>query len=99
MGGFFSAMMEVAVAQTVVVLSRLQQTVATLEQKISFLAPVRIPPAKEKGVPLFCDAIAVKMGRSVAFFEVSLTDADGVLVARASQTTLLVTISPRAPSK
>ena len=43
MGGFLGAMMDAVVAQLAVVLSQLTQTVSTLEQKASLLAPVRLP--------------------------------------------------------
>ena len=89
MGGFLSAMMDVAVAQLAVVLSKLTQTVATLEQKVSLLAPVRLPrrrgDAAAASVPLFVEVTALKVGRSVAFFEISLLDVEDTLVARASQ--------------
>eukprot|EP00747_Dinoflagellata_sp_TGD_P168047 gnl/TRDRNA2_/TRDRNA2_193598_c0_seq1.p1 gnl/TRDRNA2_/TRDRNA2_193598_c0~~gnl/TRDRNA2_/TRDRNA2_193598_c0_seq1.p1 ORF type:complete len:184 (-),score=38.95 gnl/TRDRNA2_/TRDRNA2_193598_c0_seq1:233-733(-) len=93
MGGFLAAMMDVTVAQCSVVLSQLQQTVSTLEQKTSLLGPVRLPKGVQS-VSLRCEATAVKLGKSVAFYEVSLTDEKGALVARASQTTMLVDVAP-----
>mmetsp|Transcript_9399 Transcript_9399/g.21372 ORF Transcript_9399/g.21372 Transcript_9399/m.21372 type:complete len:172 (+) Transcript_9399:66-581(+) len=93
MGGFLSAMIDVTVAQAVVVISQLRQTVSTLEQKVSLLAPVRLPKGSA-GAALFVDATAVKVGKSVAFFEASLTDEKGTVVARASQTTMLVDVPP-----
>jgi uncharacterized protein (TIGR00369 family) len=97
MGGFLSAMMDVTVAQAAVVYSRLAQTVATLEQKVSLLAPVRLKKGAADPVLLTCDATAIKVGRSVAFYEISLHGPDGGLVARASQTTSLVNLPPRKP--
>ena len=97
MGGFIGAMMDVAVAQLAVVLSQLTQTVSTLEQKASLLAPIRLPRDSDEPVPMFVDATAIKMGRSVAFFEISLEDAEGTLAARATQTTMLIDIAPRKP--
>ena len=95
MGGFLGSMMDVAVAQLAVVLSRLTRTVATLEQKCSLLAPVRIPRDSDDPVQIFVDATAIKLGRSVAFFEISLTDREGTVAARATQTTMLIDIAPR----
>jgi len=93
MGGFLAAMMDVTVAQAAVVASRLKQTVSTLEQKVSFLAPVKVPRREDEAVLLVCAATAVKSGKRVAFYEVSLTnEATDTLVARATQTTLLVNI-------
>ena len=74
-------MMDVTVAQAAVVQSRLTQTVATLEQKVTLLAPVRLQKGSEDPVPLFCEATAIKLGRSVAFYEVSIENAKGVLGA------------------
>lgn len=99
MGGFIGAMMDVAVAQLAVVLSRLTQTVATLEQKCSLLAPIRLPRGNDDPVLVFVDATAIKLGRSVAFFEISLEDGDGTLAARATQTTMLVDIGPQRKAK
>ena len=65
MGGFLAAMMDVAVAQLAVVLSKLTQTVATLEQKASLLAPVRLARGSDEPVRLFCDATAGNRGRSL----------------------------------
>jgi uncharacterized protein (TIGR00369 family) len=95
MGGFLGSMMDVAVAQLAVVLSRLTQTVATLEQKCSLLAPIRLSRDSDDPVLVFVDATAIKLGRSVAFFEISLEDSEGALAARATQTTMLVDIAPR----
>ena len=95
MGGFIGAMMDVVVAQLAVVLSRLTQTVATLEQKCSLLAPIRLPRDSNDSVPILVDATAIKLGRSVAFFEISAEDEQGTLAARATQTTMLVDIAPR----
>lgn len=89
-------MMDVTVAQAVVVQSALSQTVSTLEQKTSLLAPVRISKKATAPVKLRCAATAVKRGKSVAFYEVSLTDDAGTLIARASQTTLVIDIPKRA---
>lgn len=41
MGGILAAMMDVAVAQAVVVDSNAERTISTLEQKTSLLSPVR----------------------------------------------------------
>ena len=44
---------------------------------------------------MFVDATAIKLGRSIAFFEISLEDDEGRLAARATQTTMLVDVAPR----
>mmetsp|Transcript_14581 Transcript_14581/g.37506 ORF Transcript_14581/g.37506 Transcript_14581/m.37506 type:complete len:167 (+) Transcript_14581:226-726(+) len=99
MGGFLAAIMDVTVAQAIVVQSRLKQTVSTLEQKVSLLAPVRLPHVDKSNVEgrLRCQATAVKRGKTIAFYEVSLFDATGKLVARATQTALVLDIVRRQP--
>lgn len=98
MGGFLAAMMDVCVAQAVVVQSTLTQTVSTLEQKTSLLAPVRLSRKPDAApVLLRCKATAIKRGKTVAFYEVSLSDEKGVLVAKATQTTLVINIPKHSP--
>ena len=57
------------------------------------MAPVPIPKDVE-GVPLLVTVTAVKMGKSVAFYEATLTDEKNRLIARATQTTMLVDVPP-----
>ena len=64
----------------------LKSTVATLEQKCSYLAPV--PPE----VPLIARARITKMGKSVVFLESSLELGNGKILSRASQTNSLLTM-------
>ena len=98
MGGILAAIMDVTVAQAAVIYSKNTQTVSTLEQKTSLIGPVRLSRTKDEDVPLLCRAKAVKSGRRVAFYEISLFDErNGKLVARASQTTLLIDIPKRKP--
>ena len=98
MGGILAAMMDVTVAQAAVIYSKNTQTVSTLEQKTSLVGPVRFSKKEKEDVPLMCRAKAVKSGRRVAFYEISLFDErNDKLVARASQTTLLIDIPKRAP--
>jgi len=101
MGGILAAMMDVTVAQAAVIYSKNTQTVSTLEQKTSLIGPVRLSRKGDEGdVPLTCRAKAVKTGRKVAFYEISLfDDRNNKLVARASQTTLLINIPKRAPKR
>ena len=101
MGGILAAIMDVTVAQAAVIYSKNTQTVSTLEQKTSLIGPVRLSRKKDQDedVPLMCRAKAVKSGRRVAFYEISLFDErNNKLVARASQTTLLIDI-PKRPKK
>ena len=51
-------------------------------------------PCTGAQVEIFADAVAIKVGRSVAFYEISLLDADDTLVARATQTTVRLPLLP-----
>jgi uncharacterized protein (TIGR00369 family) len=91
-GGFASAMLDAVTAQTVVVYSRLEHTVASLEQKTTFIAPV--PPNKD----LTAVAKVVKFGRAIAFLEAELRDGDKLLCT-SSTTIQLVKLPSKADKK
>lgn len=99
-GGFASAMLDSVCANAIVAFSKLTQTVATLEQKVTFIKPV------PTNTDLFATAILVKKGRKIAFLEGELreTTINGTLLAKSSQTCSLITIPrrenlPKASSK
>ena len=85
-GGFASAMLDAVTAQMVVVWSRLEKTVATLEQKTVFISPV--PPNTD----LFGTAKIIKFGRSIAFLEAQLREGstDGKILCTSTTTVALV---------
>mmetsp|Transcript_7341 Transcript_7341/g.8427 ORF Transcript_7341/g.8427 Transcript_7341/m.8427 type:complete len:178 (+) Transcript_7341:114-647(+) len=92
-GGFASAMLDSVCANAVVAFSRIKTTVATLEQKVSFIRPV--PPNTE----LFATAKVIKMGRTIAFLEAELRNgSDGPLLVKGSQTNSLIAL-PSKPKK
>ncbi len=82
-GGIISAMLDDACAMSAIVRSGKPIFVPTLELKTSFFAPA---PA---GL-IFAEARCLKLGRSIAFMEADLLDADRKLYARIS-----VTAAPR----
>jgi len=94
-GGFASAMLDAVTAQMVVVYSNLKYTVASLEQKTTFIAPV--PPNRD----LSATAKVVKFGRTIAFLEAQLRDGgvDGKLLCTASTTISLVKLPSKEDKK
>jgi uncharacterized protein (TIGR00369 family) len=78
-GGILCGLIDEACAVLAFFLSKLALAPATLEVKTSFLRPC--PPGK-----LRAEIQAVKMGKTIGFFEGSLFDSSGKEVARASTT-------------
>ncbi|MBW8812587.1 MAG: PaaI family thioesterase [Caulobacterales bacterium] len=81
-GGFLAAMLDDVMGPAVFVHSAGQLYPVTLDLHVSYLGPAR--PG-----PLYGEGRVVQAGRSVGFLEAQLTDADGVLVARATATVRL----------
>ena len=81
-GGFVSGWIDAAMAHALI--AKLGEGIVpmTLELKVSFLAPAR------PGV-VFAEGWIVKAGRTTAFVEGSLKDADGNLLATGSSTLIL----------
>ena len=83
-GGFLTAFADTAMASaTITNLSGRKVFTANAELKISFLRPARA------GQTLTCTARVIGGGQRVAFVEAEVTDAEGVLVAKASSTYVL----------
>lgn len=80
-GGFLMAMLDETMSVAGVVASNMTAFMPTLEQKTSFLRPAF--PGR-----LTCVARVVKWGRSIAFSEASLFDAQGRLLARSTATAM-----------
>lgn len=78
-GGFMAAMLDDAMSVTGVVGANFTKVMPTLEFKVSFLRPAL--PGKFKTIGRW-----VRMGRSIAFIEAELFDANDVLVAKSSGT-------------
>jgi acyl-coenzyme A thioesterase PaaI-like protein len=85
-GGFISGWLDAAMAHAVIARSGMDMTPMSLELKVSFFAPTR--PGR-----VFAEAWIEKAGRATCFTEAKLTDAEGVVLAKASSTLRLI---PRA---
>jgi acyl-CoA thioesterase len=81
-GGFVTGWIDAAMAHAAIARAGPGLTPMTLEIKVSFLAPVR------PGL-VIAEACAVRHGRKTCFYEGSLKDAAGNLLAKASSTMLL----------
>jgi uncharacterized protein (TIGR00369 family) len=80
-GGFLAALADSAMSTAAVTfLEGRKATVANVEMKVSFLAPVPV------GAGLTCTGWVVRGGRRVAFLEAEVTDGEGAVVLRASST-------------
>jgi uncharacterized protein (TIGR00369 family) len=80
-GGFFAAMLDDAAATAIIARSGRRVVVPTLEFKVSFLGPARV------GSRVIAEGRCVKLGRTIAFAEADLSDAEtGRLLARMSTT-------------
>jgi uncharacterized protein (TIGR00369 family) len=79
-GGIVTALLDDACAIACIVMSGKRIYVPTLELKTSFFAPAK------KGI-LFAEAQVIKLGRTIAFMEAELKDAEGRILAKMSTTT------------
>jgi len=82
-GGFVAAMLDDTLGPTVLVKSGGTHYCATIDLNVSFLAPAR--PGSFIGVGRI-----VQMGKTIAFLEGELLDADGRCVARATASARVV---------
>ena len=82
-GGFLAAMLDDCMGPAAFIASHGALYTATMDMNVSYLAPA-------KPGPLVGEGQVVQMGKSVAFLEAKLFDAEGVLVARATSTARLV---------
>lgn len=90
-GGFLAAMLDDTLGPTVLVKSGGTHYCATIDINVSFLAPAR--PGRFTG-----SGRIVRMGKTIAFLEGELLDAEGQCVARATASARVVptTDVPRA---
>jgi uncharacterized protein (TIGR00369 family) len=82
-GGFLAAMLDDCMGPAAFIASHGALYTATMDMNVSYLAPA-------KPGPLVGEGQVVQMGKSVAFLEAKLFDAEGILVARATSTARLV---------
>lgn len=82
-GGLLAAMLDDTMGPAVFIQSDGRLFTPTIDLHVSFLAPAR--PG-----PLFGEGQVIQTGKSIAFLEGRLSDADGVLVARGTASARLV---------
>lgn len=81
-GGFVTGWIDAAMAHAAIAMAGADVVPMSLELKVSFFAPVR-PGA------VFAEGWVERRGRSTCFFEGSLSDGAGKVLAKASSTILL----------
>lgn len=81
-GGFVTGWIDAAMAHAAIAMAGPDVVPMSLELKVSFFAPVR--PGT-----VFAEGWVERRGRSTCFFEGSLSDASGKVLAKASSTVLL----------
>jgi uncharacterized protein (TIGR00369 family) len=82
-GGYLCAMMDEVMSVACLVASGMTHVAPTLEMKTSFMRPALANGAKLRGV-----GRVVKWGKTIAFTEGEIWDADGKLLAKATGTAL-----------
>ena len=78
-GGAIYSLADTAAAHSLMTITYPEEMTTTVEQRINFLKTVR-------GGDLFCEARVVHLGKTLAYTEVTLTAADGTLVAKSAAT-------------
>jgi uncharacterized protein (TIGR00369 family) len=76
-GGFLAAMLDDTMGPAVLMKSGGQAYTATIDLRVSYLAPAKIGS-------FVGEARVVQIGKTIAFVEAKLTDAEGTLVATAT---------------
>jgi uncharacterized protein (TIGR00369 family) len=89
-GGFLAAMLDDTMGPAMFVHSEGRLFPPTIDMHVTFLAPA-------KPGPLYGEGQVVQAGRSIAFLEGKLMDADGVVVARATASARLVAAERMLP--
>lgn len=82
-GGLLAAMLDDTMGPAVFAMTEGRLYTATMDMNVSYLAPARAGP-------LFGEGQVVQLGKSVAFLEARLMDAEGAILARATSTARLV---------
>lgn len=82
-GGILAAMLDDTMGPAVFAMTRGELYTATIDMNVSFMAPAKVGP-------LFGEATVIQLGKTIAFIEGQLTDADGNLIARATTSARLV---------
>lgn len=84
-GGAIYSLADAAAAHALMTRIMPEQYPTTVEQRINFLKAV-------KNQDVFCEASIVNLGRTLAYAEVAMTTADGILVAKSTATLMRLDI-------
>jgi uncharacterized protein (TIGR00369 family) len=84
-GGMIAAMLDDTMGPTVLLASRGAYFTSTIDMHVSFLAPAK--PGK-----LFSEGRVMQLGKTVGFVEATISDVNGVKLARASGAARLVPV-------
>ena len=84
-GGMLAAMLDDTMGPAVLVMSGGKSFTVTLGLNVSFLAPAK--PGR-----FIAEGQVVQLGKTIAFIEATLTDAEGTVVARASSQARLIPV-------
>ena len=84
-GGAMYSLADAAAAHALMTRIMPEQYPTTVEQRINFLKAV-------KNQDVFCEASIVNLGRTLAYAEVAMTTADGILVAKSTATLMRLDI-------
>ena len=82
-GGILTAMLDDTMGPAVFIMTQGELYTATIDINVSFLSPAKVGP-------LFGEAKVVQLGKTIAFIEGTLSDAAGVLIAKATTSARLV---------
>lgn len=85
-GGFVAAMLDDTMGPAVLLKSGGRAFTSTIDLRVSYLAPAKIGS-------FVCEARVVQLGKTIAFAEAKLMDADGVLVATATTSARVIETS------
>ncbi|HEY2033416.1 MAG TPA: PaaI family thioesterase [Rhizomicrobium sp.] len=84
-GGLLAAMLDDTMGPTALLASGGTLYTATIDMNVSFLAPA-------KAGKLFSEGRVVQIGKTIAFIEATISDADGTKLARATASARLVPV-------
>ena len=85
-GGFLTAMLDDTMGPAIVIKSGGTLTAPTIDLHVHFLSPAKVGR-------LVCEAQVIQLGRTVAFIEGKLSDAQGVEIARATASGRVVSLA------
>jgi len=86
-GGILTAMLDDTMGPAVLIITGARVYPTTINMNVAFLSPAR-PGA------LFGEATVLQLGKTVGFLEATLTDAEGVMIARATSSVKLREMKP-----